>query len=315
MTNRNCDCRQGRDPCTCKAATRHVTLSREALAGIIQSVENGALFKVEHLEEARKALAEPVPPADEPIPAYFVEACDKFDWMPEEALRFYAEGKHFDTVGGRTRILCTGAIASHALKGFSNDYAELKGVGSVVPPAGGDVEVLGWRRTYTTHHDSDGSPFEVTSFHENHAFGLKNGDTPLVDRTHVTRLQAEVERMLQTAGMYQTKWSEAKAEVERLNGELQAATELLTTKRSVNRKVQSELTKARELLRSWIIQNPTGRAEQLVSETKSLLPRAAPTENKCGRCGAEPACGKMICEDCCYEPVAHQSAPAAKDGE
>lgn len=62
-----------------------------------------------------------------PIPEYFQEACDKFDWTPEEALRFYAEGKHFDTDRGRTRILDTGAIASNALKHASLAYLEMKG--------------------------------------------------------------------------------------------------------------------------------------------------------------------------------------------
>ena len=63
----------------------------------------------------------------QPIPDYFVQACDKFDWTPEEALRFYAEGKHYDTEDGRTRILCTGAIASYALKNGGGDYAHMKG--------------------------------------------------------------------------------------------------------------------------------------------------------------------------------------------
>jgi hypothetical protein len=70
--------------------------------------------------------AEPSAPA--PMPEYMDAACDKFDWTPEEALHFYAEGKHFDTDNGRTRILCTGAIASHALKGMSKEYAASKGV-------------------------------------------------------------------------------------------------------------------------------------------------------------------------------------------
>ncbi|MEE5138719.1 hypothetical protein V2J83_24780 [Pseudomonas alliivorans] len=76
-----------------------------------------------------QAAAAPRPPAlgGEPVPEYFQEACDKFDWAPEEALRFYAEGKHFDTDNGRTRILCTGAIASHALKAIPGQYAEMKG--------------------------------------------------------------------------------------------------------------------------------------------------------------------------------------------
>lgn len=75
--------------------------------------------------------AEPSAPA--PMPAYMEAACDKFDWAPEEALRFYAEGKHFDVVAGRTRILCTGAIASHALKGIGGEYADMKGIEPSAP--------------------------------------------------------------------------------------------------------------------------------------------------------------------------------------
>ncbi|KPA96005.1 hypothetical protein [Pseudomonas asplenii] len=77
------------------------------------------------IEAALSASAEPSAPT--PLPDYMEAACDKFDWTPEEALRFYAEGKHFDTDRGRTRILCTGAIASHALKSLSKEYADLKG--------------------------------------------------------------------------------------------------------------------------------------------------------------------------------------------
>lgn len=79
------------------------------------------------VETCMKAPASAEPSAPTPMPAYMEAACDKFDWTPEEALRFYADGKHFDTDNGRTRILCTGAIASHALKGISKEYADLKG--------------------------------------------------------------------------------------------------------------------------------------------------------------------------------------------
>jgi hypothetical protein len=48
-------------------------------------------------------------------------------WTPKEALQFYSDGKHFDTVNGRTRILDAGAIASNALKRFGLDRMELKG--------------------------------------------------------------------------------------------------------------------------------------------------------------------------------------------
>lgn len=87
------------------------------------------IFDCEHLQKvdaflARHAQAEQ---QEAPIPEYFQEACDKFDWTPEEALRLYAEGKHFDTDRGRTRILDTGAIASNALKHASLPYLEMKG--------------------------------------------------------------------------------------------------------------------------------------------------------------------------------------------
>lgn len=86
----------------------------------------GAAELPEHLapnQEAQGAQAG----YETPIPEYFQEACDKFDWTPEEALRFYAEGKHFDTDRGRTRILDTGGIASNALKHASLAYLEMKG--------------------------------------------------------------------------------------------------------------------------------------------------------------------------------------------
>ena len=51
-------------------------------------------------------------------------------WTVEAALRFYAEGKHFDAIEGRTRIIDTGAIASDALKGLSPQYAAMKGTSS-----------------------------------------------------------------------------------------------------------------------------------------------------------------------------------------
>ena len=90
------------------------------------------------LDQVLSASAEPSAPT--PMPAYMEAACDKFDWTPEQALRFYAEGKHFDTDNGRTRILCTGAIASHALKGMSKEYADLKGSEQAEPSASVEID-------------------------------------------------------------------------------------------------------------------------------------------------------------------------------
>lgn len=100
-------------------------------------------------EQLRKAMDElrallEAPSTEPSIPQNFVEACDKFDWTPEEALRFYADGKHFDTAHGRTRILCTGAIASHALKGMGESYAQMKGVEPTDQAQGEPVEPFGY---------------------------------------------------------------------------------------------------------------------------------------------------------------------------
>jgi hypothetical protein len=174
-----------------------------------------------------------------------------------------------------------------------------------VPPAGVEVEVLAQFSTLTFN--------ERRLYDDDQPDGYLEGDGDFCDnnmeaavwflengielRTQVTRLQAENKRLdlMVAQSDYNYDQDRAKWQMER-------------------DALQAELTKARELLRSWVIQNPTGRAEQLVSETKSLLLRTAPPETKCGRCGAETACGKMICEDCCYEPVAHQSAPAPIKG-
>jgi hypothetical protein len=80
-----------------------------------------------------------------------------------------------------------------------------------VPPAGGEPEVERW------------------DFLEGETHCMPEGEwVSFVDhRAHVTRLQAEVER---------------------LNGELLASTNMFTIKRRVNRKLREGLTKARELL-------------------------------------------------------------------
>lgn len=75
---------------------------------------------------SRAALAAPVQ-SDAPYPDGVAELLERNDWTPENALRFYAEGKHFDAVNGRTRIIDTGAVASNALKHASLPYLEMKG--------------------------------------------------------------------------------------------------------------------------------------------------------------------------------------------
>lgn len=77
------------------------------------------------IERARAALAQPSP--DAPYADGIAADLERSDWTPEDALRWYAAGKHFDTVNGRTRIIDTGAVASNALKHLSLPYLEMKG--------------------------------------------------------------------------------------------------------------------------------------------------------------------------------------------
>ncbi len=75
--------------------------------------------------QARAALAQPSP--DAPYADGIAADLERSDWTPEDALRWYAAGKHFDTTNGRTRIIDTGAVASNALKHLSLPYLEMKG--------------------------------------------------------------------------------------------------------------------------------------------------------------------------------------------
>lgn len=126
------------------------------------------------LDAAISASAEPSAPT--PMPAYMEAACDKFDWAPEEALRFYAEGKHFDTDNGRTRILCTGAVASHALKGMSKEYADLKGSEQGEPSAPKHETCKACHGEGVTRTGIEESPVTLC----NHCDGSGNGPSALL---------------------------------------------------------------------------------------------------------------------------------------
>lgn len=182
-------------------------------------------------------MVKPALPAVD-VPEYFVAACDKFDWTPEEALRFYAEGKHFDTADGRTRILCTGAIASHALKGLAGPYADMKGI----EPAG-DVEVLERARKIELLREAFEQRFKLDIWPV--IDWLRNAG--LDDRAHVTRLTAERDGLKYKAELYDEVWSLATG-----LGYMNVKTAITT--------LQSELTKARELL---------GRLERAGLRTKA----------------------------------------------
>lgn len=84
----------------------------------------------------------PTPQADSaphPIDPAIAADLERSDWTPEEALRWYAAGKHYDTVpngdgSSSARILDNGAVASNALKSMSREYAEHKGDVALLEP-------------------------------------------------------------------------------------------------------------------------------------------------------------------------------------
>lgn len=91
-------------------------------------------------------------------------------WTVEQALRFYSEGRHFDVVEGRTRILDTGAVASDALKGMSQEYAAAKGCNSSTVERGErerlkEIEHLAWHLLEDSEHRQDNG--EVVVLKEN----------------------------------------------------------------------------------------------------------------------------------------------------
>lgn len=88
------------------------------------------------------APAQPTPPTTQawPIAPDVAADLERSDWTPEEALRWYAAGKHYDTVpngdgSSSARILDNGAVASNALKSLSREYAKHKGDVALQEPA------------------------------------------------------------------------------------------------------------------------------------------------------------------------------------
>jgi hypothetical protein len=96
----------------------------------------GAQMRQYALDAIALLSAKPEPAGERgeahPIETSVAHDLERSDWTPEDALRFYAAGRHYDTVPNgdgtsSTRILDTGAIASNALKELSRSYAESKG--------------------------------------------------------------------------------------------------------------------------------------------------------------------------------------------
>lgn len=96
---------------------------------------DGAFYQT-HVAAAPQPTTSTAHPIDPAVSADL----ERSDWTPEEALHWYAAGKHYDTVpnGDGTssaRILDNGAVASNALKHLSREYAEHKGDAALLEPS------------------------------------------------------------------------------------------------------------------------------------------------------------------------------------
>ncbi|HEJ9850718.1 TPA: hypothetical protein SMN88_000597 [Pseudomonas aeruginosa] len=175
---------------------------------------NGALVSLHDLlrdayqaGQARAALGKPS--QDVPYADGIAADLERSDWTPEDALRWYAAGKHFDTTNGRTRIIDTGAVASNALKHLSLPYLEMKGDAELTelreamaqPSPAPELELLrsalshiiktcGQSRTETrrlrwiaqrAQWALDGKPYDISAF-----------DLPKYSATAKERLEREV---------------------------------------------------------------------------------------------------------------------------
>ena len=195
-----------------------------------------------------------------------------------------------------------GASAMQLMDGW-RVMAELRAaLAEPVPPAGGEVEVLGYRwKTW-----QDGEP-KVGSY------VMSNGSEPefvqqLVDRAHIIRLQAEVRLLKHDVASY---LETAAKTCDLLGIDLEAAKTAEGKPSDVLYRhamaLQAELTKARELLRA--------NAADFEGIRRALAAfHKANAEQWCGYLDDSLGiCLFRIKELAAF--LAHQSAPAAKGGD
>ncbi|SCW88977.1 Lar family restriction alleviation protein [Pseudomonas sp. NFACC05-1] len=158
-----------------------------------------------------------------------------------------------------------------------------------VPPAGGEVEVLGYRYD-STSEASKCLPLLREDKISTCRAALWVG-RELVDRAHVTRLQAEVERLKGLAKAYIVS-----------DGDRSLREHAL---RQDNERLQSELTKARE--RVYELEHAIFHALDDSIEYEALIDEVAITKLDFEKLNA------LLPEDWEHRTEPHQSAPAAKD--
>ena len=151
-----------------------------------------------------------------------------------------------------------------------------------VPPAGGEPEVVATIVATGGPHDSEDRVLAEQQAE------LPPVGTELVDRAHVTRLQAEVERLTAGSKLLIGDLERRDGTVEALQAELRVTKQALNSLKGERDALQAELTKARELL---------GR----ILKTGVLSFEGEPSQEQT----------QLECDVCSY--LANRSAPAAKD--
>lgn len=241
-----------------------VTLSREqAIALAYADASNGASasqlvdgWRV--MAELRAALAELMRPTNA-----LHEQIGKAQAAMAEWPQAWQDSEGLDPVPPADEVHCTAHVyydpdspvpaeqeeCTHDFRMFMSECAKCGEPykADPVPPAGGEVEVLGW---------------VVTDMNGDFYFAANRqtpGDVALVDRVHVTRLQAEVAQKSEAfevaKGMLQERVKQCSA-------------------------LQAELTKARELLieldKNWNAHDGESRFSQLMREVELIAHQSAP---------------------------------------
>ncbi|MDU9039950.1 hypothetical protein NHG97_14730 [Pseudomonas corrugata] len=154
------------------------------------------------------------------------------------ALKFYADRDHYSTDDELNWDSCSGEPSNilwhESEPWFIEDGSIARAaLAEPVPPAGGEPEVVAWR-----YFPKDGITHPAYTEREAQAIAYDPAPTALVDRAHVTRLQAELkamgERYQKDLLLSRERWcygNRADAKIITLQAELTKAREIIQTAR------------------------------------------------------------------------------------